>query len=523
MTGPTQTSYDELPYTAHPLHAGHPENLACKAILHGLQPPDVRTCRYLELGCSTGGHLTPLAQLLPEATFVGLDYAARQIERGQATIAAAGLKNVTLRAIGFGEADASLGQFDYIVCHGVYSWVAPQNQRRILQLINELLSPQGVAYVSYNTYPGWHLRGLIRDLLLRQMHGRGDAEKQVAQARNYLEFLANHAPDQEGVYARLLRQEVELLRRTPDTYLFHEHLEDVNLPVYFSEFIERAKEHGLQFLNEASYSAVVANLPAEVTQRLDSLARDRVEYEQQLDFLCNGTFRRTLLCRAGLGVSANPSPQGLTRLRLASRAEPTTPQFDVTSTAPAEFTGPDGAKVTTTHPLTKGALVALRDCRPKSMAFDELFAAAAALTKLPADPVRQLRDRELLAATLLRCHECGLLETHAFEPPIAHGVADRPVAFAAARFQAAHGESVSNLRHRIVDVNEVDRYLIGLLDGARDRSSLAAELVQMTRDGVLVLERNRQPVQAVENIQPLVQRALDASLFKLADLALLIE
>ena len=102
------TSYDELPYSSHPLAAGHPENLACKALLHGLRPAAVENCRLLELGCSTGGNLIPLGELLPNAEFVGLDHAARQIARGRAIVESLGLSNVDLRTLSFEEVDEKL-------------------------------------------------------------------------------------------------------------------------------------------------------------------------------------------------------------------------------------------------------------------------------------------------------------------------------------------------------------------------------------------------------------------------------
>lgn len=517
------TSYDELPYTSHPLHVSHPENLAAKAVLHGLRPPEVRSCRYLEIGCSTGGNLIPLAQLLPEARFVGLDHAARQIDQGTAVVQSLGLQNLQLRALGVEEADESFGEFDYIVCHGVFSWVAPPIQQGILSLIGRLLSPQGVAYVSYNTYPGWHLRGMVRELLLRQIRARGDAEKQVQHARAYLEFLAESSPDRDGVYARLLRQEVDLLRRTPDTYLFHEHLEDVNLPLYFSQFIEQASAHGLQFLSEASYSPQLANFTPELQARLDQLARDRVEFEQQLDFVCGGTFRRTLLCRAGLNVLARPSAQALRQLRLASRAEVVAEKpVDVASSEPVEFRAAGGGSITSSHPLVKAALVALGQARPGSTPFDELVDQTYRATGRTNDPLHRLRDVELLATALLRCHECGLVETHVVEPALVAVPSERPVAFRGARFQAAHQEAVSNLRHRLVDLNDVDRYLLGLLDGTRPRSSLHEELVRMTRDGTLVLHRNGRPIGPQDaDLETFVGKALDLSLRKMADLELL--
>jgi methyltransferase-like protein/2-polyprenyl-3-methyl-5-hydroxy-6-metoxy-1,4-benzoquinol methylase len=511
------TSYDELPYSSHPLAAGHPENLACKALLHGLRPAAVENCRLLELGCSTGGNLIPLGELLPNAEFVGLDHAARQIARGRAIVESLGLSNVDLRTLSFEEVDENLGTFDYIVCHGVYSWVSVENQQRILEIIRKLLRPAGVALVSYNVYPGWHLRGMVRDVLLRETAGRGDAQSQVQHARAYLDFLASAAPDAEG----MLRQEANLLRRTPDTYVFHEHLETVNLPVYFRDFVGAADRHQLQYLGEASFSPMVANLPSEIRSRLEQLSRDRVDWEQQLDYLCCGTFRRSLLCHAGISVAARPLSHAIPLVRLAGHAQPASVDADLTSTDPLEFRTAEGAAVTTTHPLVKAALAELLDCWPRSSSFHELVERAAARIHRPVDPVRNLQENELLAAALLRCHECGLVDTHLIEPALATRVEERPRASRTARLQADQGESVSNLRHRIVDLHEVDRFLLAQLDGSRDLVRLAEELVSLVRQGALTLERNGQSVANHEELPEFVRRALQSSMKKMAVLALL--
>src|SRR5262249_12745352 len=182
MSAPGLTTYDQVPYDARPRYATHPDCLATLAVLLGMKPAPVDRCRVLEVGCATGGNLIPLAQALPQSTFVGFDLAPRQIEQGRRVAAAAGLGNIDLRPVGILDVDQSVGQFDYILCHGVYSWVGPDVRDAILRLCRDRLAPQGVAYVSYNTYPGWHLRAPIRDLMryhVRDIPGRQD---QIAQA-----------------------------------------------------------------------------------------------------------------------------------------------------------------------------------------------------------------------------------------------------------------------------------------------------------------------------------------------------
>lgn len=159
------TSYDRVPYKSHPFRQSHPDRLAVIATLHGMSPPPIERARVLELGCASGGNLLPIADQFPEGTFLGLDLSSRQIQDGQRLIERAGLKNVELRHQDILTFDAPPESFDYILCHGVFSWVPDAVQRKILDICGKCLSPNGVAYVSYNTYPGWHMRGMVRDIM----------------------------------------------------------------------------------------------------------------------------------------------------------------------------------------------------------------------------------------------------------------------------------------------------------------------------------------------------------------------
>src|SRR4029434_7471331 len=122
------------------------------------------------------------------------------------------------------------GFFDYILCHGVYSWVPPEVQDKILRICSKHLAPQGVAYISYNCYPGWHARGAIREMLWYHTEQYDDPHVRVRADRGPRAFLARAPPSAGGAYSSLIRHELALLMRTPDTYLLHEHLEECNEP-----------------------------------------------------------------------------------------------------------------------------------------------------------------------------------------------------------------------------------------------------------------------------------------------------
>ena len=152
------TEYDLISYPAMPRQQTHPDRLAAVGKLFGMKPAPVERCRVLEIGCSDGGNLIPMACALPESRFVGLDLAAGPITEGKNAARDLKLDNLALHACDLREIDESWGEFDYILAHGLYSWVPPEVRERILSVCRERLSADGIAFISYNAYPGGHIR-----------------------------------------------------------------------------------------------------------------------------------------------------------------------------------------------------------------------------------------------------------------------------------------------------------------------------------------------------------------------------
>jgi SAM-dependent methyltransferase len=258
MTDHTATSYDALPYPSGSYPETHPDRLATLGRLFGLRPAPVEECRVLELGCASGGNLIPMAATLPGSLFIGIDSSQRQIVAGRTIVRELGLDNITLDAMSLLDVPPDAGPFDYILCHGVYSWVPLAVQEGILCVCKQNLAPQGIAYVSYNTLPGWHIRLAVREMLLIHTRGQADPQARLAEGRKFLSFLAGAVPERFGAYRQALKEEEERLRQKADGYVLHDELEEENHPVYFHEFAQRAAAAGLQFLAEADVAAVRA-------------------------------------------------------------------------------------------------------------------------------------------------------------------------------------------------------------------------------------------------------------------------
>jgi SAM-dependent methyltransferase len=318
--------YDTVPYPSLSYAQSHPDRLATVATLLGMAPAPVDRCRVLELGCAGGWNLIPMAYGLPGSEFVGIDNSARQIAEGQAIVKALDLPNIDLKPLDILDADASLGQFDYVIAHGVFSWVPKEVQDAILELCKRNLAPNGVAYISYNAYPGWRMLGIIRDMMLYHTRALSDPQEKAIEARALLDFLAESVPAESGaygsflnMYAQMLQGELKGSSHRGNSFLLHDELEEVNEPFYFYEFAERAANYGLQYLGEAEMRSMMdTNFPPQVSAGLRQISNSVIDLEQYMDFLRNQTFRKTLLCHDDVVLSRTLTTDQLRSFYVAS-------------------------------------------------------------------------------------------------------------------------------------------------------------------------------------------------------------
>ncbi len=490
MPTDTPNPYDLVPYESHPFPQTHPTRLATVGTLFGMRPAPVQKCRVLELGCAAGGNLIPMAVQSPDSHFVGVDLSKRQIDQGNETISALGLTNIQLRHANISDVDDSFGKFDYLMSHGVFSWVPTDVQDAMFQIAARNLNPQGIAYISYNTYPGWHMRGLVREMMRYHAANFSTPTIRTRQARSLLDFLATSVPQDGGAFSALLRQEVEVLRHHADYYLFHEHLEEINSPLFFHQFIERAARHDLQYLGESNVrSMIVTNLPEGVQKALRVMSTDQIQLEQYMDFLRNRTFRETLLCRANVPLNRGLDGEPIRRLWLASRAEPVNGPPNIESDEPIAFKTPSGYTLTTSMSSMKAALVCLRAAWPRALAFDELIAAIATPSKALGEP-----EKIALASRLTQAYVgSDLIELFAGPLPCVTKTSERPVACPYARRQATHGHKATNRRHETIGLSPFMRALLPLLNGTRTRDDLLAEFVAMAESGHLTFQTTTGP------------------------------
>lgn len=478
--------YDTIPYASKPFPQTHPLRLAGIARLFGVEAAPLGEARVLEIGCAAGGNLIPLAATNPTARFIGLDISPRQVEAAQARIARLGLTNIEIRCQSFSEFAASEGPFDYIVAHGVFSWIPEDLQEGLLALCKAVLSPRGLAYVSYNVLPGWRMWQTLRDAFALMIPSSHDEQTRVGMARDLLEFMRDNTPE-KGPYGEMLRSSHGRLKELPDYYVAHEYLEDANQPISLRDFVDRAGRHGLAYLGEADHHLMFPGNYGQAFARavMESTTNDIVSIEQMIDVLTGRTFRQTILVGSErLGqIERKVTARALAGLHFLPQADMKLER----NGAEARLSDSSGRMLGTNRPAVIRALERLLAAFPGS----------ADLAHCAAGTGRE-EQAEVMDA-LFRLAVTGMVNPLS-EAMSAGPVQARPRARALVRSDMAAGlfETV-NLRHEGVAVDPVSAVVLEAMDGQTNRKGLEEAIVaaalsgriEMKENGILIQDRKR--------------------------------
>ena len=297
--------YADLGYLSQPFPYASAPFLESYARLLGLSPAPASTARILEIGSSYGGNLISQALFYPKATFTGIEIAPTQVSVGKTYIDQLGITNLELLEGDVNESHHHLGTYDYIIAHGFYSWVDEETKDNFLRLCKKHLAENGILYMSYNTYPGWHKMDSVRALLEfankdidtlnhreKVRHGKTVASKLGALMLEY-----DTVKNQQVSFLQSLRQTLQ----KQDCYVGHDHLEPVNTPVYFHQCMDHMAEHGFTYLCDCDLNLSFPDVYDETLRtRLQDLApHDPLAREQYIDFMLNTAFRKSLFTHKG--------------------------------------------------------------------------------------------------------------------------------------------------------------------------------------------------------------------------------
>jgi SAM-dependent methyltransferase len=471
-------------YESIPILETHPRHLASLGRLFELATVDPERCRVLELGCATGGNIIPMAWHHPHSRFVGVDLSGSQIAAGQALVERLGLDNIELIRGDIQQLDERLGSFDYIIAHGVYSWVPQPVRAHLLRLARRLLAPAGLLYLSYNTLPGWRMRAVLRDFLRYACRDAQGTESLLEHAYAALDRLEASLGGLEALSARTLRAEIAILRKSHPSYLLYEHLGEENSAFLFSDFHADAERNGLTYLCDAELATMFPATYGDACEgALGQLATD-LEVEQWLDFVTHRGMRRSLLCRDDVPLCADLSLDHFADLAFASLLAPPA-KIDWRENKPASFRQADGAPVEVRHPLTKAMLLEMIASQPDLRALPDLLPAARRrLEQVGAGRYAEAYQACLMELFSLFAHRAVEASPQARRFPQPQLDHPRGSTLAMAQLEAG-STTLATALHGALDLDTLAVALLQRLDGDRDVEALSRSLADALQSGAL--------------------------------------
>jgi len=521
-SAPEVNSYDVTPYPSGAFPQTHPNRLPAIARLFGVAAKSPNEARVLELGCADGSNLLPFAEQAKSASCIGVDSSTANIEAARKAAEGAGLKNVEFWLQDILDFPSSADQFDYIIVHGVYSWVPQPVREKILAICQAHLAENGIAYISYNAHPGWNLRRSLRDMMLFHTRSISDPKLKVQQARALLAFLAESVPSENNAYGMLLKNELNMFGNLADNYLLHDILGEENTPFYFHEFVSEAGKHGLQYLGEPNIAEMLTtNFSEKVRQTLSQLNNQLVAQEQYMDFVRNRSFRQTLLVRSGVPIKRNIDSSVMSRFAFRSSLVRATGPVELVPGVPVSFATAANVQITSADTFVKAVLLALTETKGVTVvSYNALLESARTrsrpfLADAPAN--RDEVEEATLQMNLLNLLAKGFVEIYAEPLAVRTDVPEKPVVTPLARYQALSARLVTNRMHQSIPADTPSRYIIAACDGTRTRDDLLNELITRVTEGKLQVNEGSEKVTDEKKLRVLLKPVLDTGLTALAN------
>lgn len=491
-------SYDEVPYRSYTYPQTHPRHLRVVGQLFGMATPNVTTAHVLELGCASGGNLFSQALAYPQAHFTGLDLSQEQIDQANEIKKELGITNIDFiqKDIACFDLKKYAKKFDYIIAHGVLSWVPRDVQDKIFELCNTCLNDNGLALISYNTLPGWNAVRSLREMMQFHSARFNTPREKIDQSRALLSFLADNVNESQSGYRSIIKEEQKLLSSTDDSYIFHDHLEQENHQFYLHEFVANARRHDLDYVGDSAFSSMyIGNMPANAVNSLQAV-HDIVLQEQYMDFVTNRRFRRSILCRKGALINRGIQGPAILDFYLTAAMVPkdTAPDMNGQMT----FNLQSGSNFKTANLIASAIYLELAKSGKKPVHARELISRAADNYKI--DPVQaEAILQESGMALALR----GFIELHSDSPAYVQSISDKPAVNAFARYQASQVgcNMITSALHTSVPVNLVSCHVLQRLDGDCSIGKVIDEVTALAIKGELTLNRDGQPLTDHKNIR----------------------
>ncbi|MGQ0665325.1 MAG: class I SAM-dependent methyltransferase [Pseudomonadota bacterium] len=293
----TQDYLTDVPYTAGFYGEQSPAHMNYIAALNGWMTPRLDqafTC--CELGSGQGLTLNTLAAAYDNGRFFGVDFNPEHVRNSRAMAAQGQLSNATFIDKSFTDLDGvDLPDFDFVTLHGVYTWVSREVRQAIVDFLKRKLKAGGVAYVSYNAFPGWAALAPLREIMLAFTAPMNlNSVDKAKQGLAYLKFLrdkkAKYFTDNPSAGGML-----DFIEKRPINYVAHEYFNANWNPMYFGDVARDLRAAGLVFAGNSPVSMNYRDLTIPAAfQDIIKTAPDRVVYETHRDFVLNAQFRRDI-------------------------------------------------------------------------------------------------------------------------------------------------------------------------------------------------------------------------------------
>ena len=482
MQADEATAYDAYPYPGHVYWFAHPDHMRVLAHFHGLAAAPASRCRVLELGCGDGGNLLPLAERFERSRFEGIDLAASHVARARDLAARVGLQNLAVERADVRTLEVEEGAYDYVIAHGLVSWIPPDAFEATLALVRRALAPNGVAMISFNAWPGWHDYATVRRFMVHHTAPMTEPAKKIAEARRAAQWfcarVAGEAQQEKGALVTKVHQHIT---RASDALVRHDYLAEEHHPFWFEDFMARADEHGLAFLCNARQGRHGVDGFDERTQSMLRSIPDVVRRQQYIDFFANTKFRTVLLVRQDASFAPEPELARASPLFLEARYDRDPWEEQLRSASAVPMTTPAGHIQVAGTPI-RIVLSVLWRARPRAIGFDTLLERC--LPELIAHDAdgglggteegrQELRGHMVRELTELYFREV----LHLWAEPAAFGDPEdtAPRALSLARARAAEGAAkVPSVLHQLSQLTPMRRALLARMDG-RPRTQLLAE------------------------------------------------
>lgn len=507
---------ESVPYESFSFPETHAAHLYVVAKLFDLSPKPAQESKILEIGCAQGCNLIAQALLYPNARFVGIDLSRAHIDQANKAKQELDLTNIGFRLCDVADLTTRMrkqrGTFDYIICHGVLSWLPPPAQDDLFAACRDMLTDNGIAVFGYNTLPGWnHVRSL-REMMLYHSERFDETAQKIAQSKALLHFLSENVGD-ESHYKDTIDEEIRLLEGVNSSFLLHDHLEAENHQFYLHEFVHKAQDFGLAYVGDSSLTAMyLGNMPQAVREKLHALD-DLVTQEQYMDFLTNRRFRDSIVTK----TTDKP--------KRALKAESIFDFYVSAHFIRDRDASKDGAAVfahktarttfTVNNPQAAEVFIQLCEYISHPVKLGDLIQKICAQNNIStSDPLKKTIQEYGLELALR-----GFLSLHADPDDHISEISEKPRAFPLARYQARQPQCAAcvNAAGETIPLDIASRTLLPLLDGAHNTDRLVQEICDKAQKGELTFKQDDSLLDDSKVIEKIALQLVQTQLRYLAD------